>query len=344
MTPAVSVIVSTYNYGHYLAEALTSVLHQTFADFELIVIDDGSTDNTAAVVKPFLADPRVHYYRIEHAGQSTAKNVGLRRARAPLVAFLDADDLWLPHKLDRQVALYQADPSLGVAYSRRLLIDEQGRELVFREPKLHRGMVLEAMFRDNFVCFSSAMVRRSVFDAAGFFDETLPLAIDYDLWLRVAPRYRFDYVDEPLVKYRTGHANLSRRAEERLLTALGIMNRFLNEYGGKQVLKRHWVRRAKAEIYLSLALTARQRSRLAALPWYLRALVLSLGFGVAWKGLLSLPFPERLYRTVRRALGRPVDWSVRPLAAPRLMPPPNDPLAGELARRASAEAPRWNHT
>jgi O-antigen/teichoic acid export membrane protein/glycosyltransferase involved in cell wall biosynthesis len=316
MSPAVSVIVTTYNYGHYLAGALISVLRQTLADWEVIIIDDGSTDDTAAVVEPFLADPRVQYLRIEHAGQSAAKNVGLRRARAPLVAFLDADDLWLPDKLERQVALFRADPTLGVVYTRRLLIDEQGRELIFRESKLHRGIVLEAMFRDNFVCFSSAMVRSSVFDAVGLFDESLTLAIDYDLWLRVARQYRFDYVAEPLVKYRTGHANLSRRAEERLLTALGIMERFLKEGGGKEILKRRLVRRAKADVYLSIALNVRRRSRWAALPWYTRALVWSFGAGVAWKGLLSLPFPELMFRTIRRALGRPVDWSVRPLAAP----------------------------
>jgi O-antigen/teichoic acid export membrane protein/glycosyltransferase involved in cell wall biosynthesis len=317
MNPAVSVIVTTYNYGHYLAEALTSVQCQTFTDWELIVIDDGSCDDTPTIVERFLADPRVRYHRIEHAGPSAARNLGLRLARAPLVAFLDADDLWLREKLERQVALFEADPTLGVVYSRRLLIDEQGRELVFREAELQRGQVLEAMFRNNFVCFSSAMVRRSVFEVVGSFDEKLPLAVDYDLWLRVARRYRFDYVDKPLVKYRTGHANLSRRAEERLLTALGIMDRFLKENEGEAVLKPQLVRRARAEAYHSLALAARRRSRRAALGWYLKSLALSFGLGVAWKGLLALPFPESLFRVVRRALGRPADWSVRPLALPQ---------------------------
>src|SRR5262245_54352300 len=128
MTPAVSVIIATYNYGRFLAGALVSALGQTFRDLEVLVIDDGSTDDTGEAVRPYLADPRVRYHRTEHVGQSAAKDLGVRLARAPLVAFLDADDVWLPHKLERQVALFGADPGLGVVYTRRLLIDENGRD------------------------------------------------------------------------------------------------------------------------------------------------------------------------------------------------------------------------
>ena len=103
MTPRVSVVVATYNYARFLGGALQSALGQTFRDLEAIVVDDGSTDDTAAVVRPFLADGRVRYVRTDHRGQPQAKNTGVRLARAPLVAFLDADDLWLPAKLERQL-------------------------------------------------------------------------------------------------------------------------------------------------------------------------------------------------------------------------------------------------
>jgi glycosyltransferase involved in cell wall biosynthesis len=311
MTPTVSVIVAAYNYGRFLAAALESVLAQTFADFEVIVVNDGSTDDTSEVVIPYLTDPRVRYYRTDHLGQPGAKNLGIRFARTSLVAFLDADDLWLPRKLEKQMAVLRADPGLGVVYARRLLIDEQGRQLEYEQPGLHRGHVLEAIFQSNFICFSSALVRRTVFEEVGHFDEDLALAIDYDLWLRAALAYRFDYVDEPLVKYRTGHANLSSRLEERLATVDRIMRRFLERRGGKEVLNPAVVRRARAEIYYDMGLVRRQRSRLAALPCYVRALTLAPTYGLAWQGLASLPLPERVRRWCRRALGKPVDWAVR---------------------------------
>jgi glycosyltransferase involved in cell wall biosynthesis len=316
MNPSVSVVLATYNYGRYLAGALDSALGQTLNDLEIIVVDDGSTDETKDVIVRYLGNPRVRYFGVNHSGQPAAKNIGIRLARAPLIAFLDADDLWLPTKLEKQVALFVADPCLGVVYSRRQLIDEQGRQLHFPQPHLPRGQVLADMFRQNFICFSSAVVRRDILDQVGMFDTNLALAIDYDLWLRVAQRFPFDYVDEPLVMYRTGHASLSRRTEERLKTAAGIMTRFLNDYGGRNALDPGLVRRAQAETYYEIALATRNRSRWAALPWYGRALRSTPRFGLAWQGLASLPLPESVRRGLRRALGRPPDWAVRPIISP----------------------------
>jgi glycosyltransferase involved in cell wall biosynthesis len=318
MNPAVSVVIATYNYARYLPAAVESALRQTFPSFEVIILDDGSTDATPRVVRPLLADPRVSYHRTAHAGVAAAKNAGVSLSRAPLVAFLDADDVWMPSKLARQAALFRADPGLGVAYTRRWLIDARGRRLEYEQPPLYRGRVLDHLFRTNFVCFSSAMVRRDVLDEAGPFDEGLALAVDYDLWLRVALRHRFDYVDEPLVEYRTGHANLSSRSEERLATALRVMHRFLDEFGGREVLDPSAIRYAEAETCYHIGLARRSASRLAALPWYLRALALAPGYGPAWRGLLSLPLPEAARRLLRRALGRPVDWTVRrPIEEPQ---------------------------
>jgi len=312
-SPKVSVVLATYNYGRYLGGALESALAQTISELEIIVIDDGSTDETKQVMIPYLSNPRVRYCGIDHQGQPAAKNAGIRLARAPLLAFLDADDLWLPTKLEKQLALFADNPALAVVYSRRVLIDEQGRHLQFQQADLPRGNVLAAMFRNNFLCFSSAVVRREVLEEVGLFDENLALAIDYDLWLRIARRNPFDFVDEPLVQYRTGHASLSRRTEERLKTAAAIMNRFLDHYGGREVLDPALIRRAQAETYYEIALAIRNRSRWSALPWYLRALRTMPVFGLAWQGLASLSLPEIMRRGLRLALGRPVDWTVRPL-------------------------------
>ncbi|MFL5242852.1 MAG: glycosyltransferase [Gemmataceae bacterium] len=314
MIPAVSVVIATYNYGRFLAGALNSVLGQSFRNLEVIVVDDGSSDDTRSVIEPFLADSRLQYVRVNHLGQPAAKNTAIRLAQAPLIAFLDADDLWLPNKLEQQLALLETRPEVGVVYGRRLLMDELGRDLECQSPECRRGDVLAALLHDNFICFSSVVVRRRVPDEVGLFDETLPLAIDYDLWLRAALRFPFDYVDRPLVKYRTGHASLSRRVEERLAVAIRIMNRFLDEYGGRAALSPLVIRRAQAQTYYHMGLFRRPRSRLAALGWYLRCIALAPGHGLAWRGLASLALPEAARRSLRVALGRPADWAVRPLA------------------------------
>src|SRR5262249_1655616 len=133
MTPAVSVVIATHNYGRYLSGALDSALGQTIRDMEIVVIDDGSTDDTPAVVRPYLRDSRVTYHRTERRGQPRAKNLGIQLSRAPFVAFLDSDDIWLPAKLERQLPVF-ADAEVGVVYSRRLMIDEEGWELEYAQP------------------------------------------------------------------------------------------------------------------------------------------------------------------------------------------------------------------
>jgi glycosyltransferase involved in cell wall biosynthesis len=286
-------------------------LEQTYPNFEVIVVDDGSTDDTPRVVEPYVVDPRVRYERIAHQGQAAAKNRGSHLAQAPLIAFLDADDVWLPHKLERQVALMNVNPEVGVVYSRRLLMDESGRDLETGPKQLYRGNVLAPIFCDNFICFSSALVRRRVLEEVGFFDESLPLAIDYDLWLRVALHHSFDYVDCPLVKYRTGHVSLSRRIEERLILVDRITTRFLNDYGGRAALPPEVIRRSQADTYYHLGLFRRYRSRLGALPCYVRCLALEPGHALAWRGLASLALPEAWRRKLRVACGRSPDWAVR---------------------------------
>lgn len=311
MTPTVSVVIPTHNHGRFLAQAVESALGQTVASLEVLVIDDGSTDDTADVVRRSLVDPRVTYEHTEHRGPAAAKNIGVRLARAPFVAFLDADDVWLPAKLERQLAVFAADPGLGVVYSRRLLIDEQGRELEYAQPPLHRGQVLNTLFRTNCICCSSALVRAAVFADVGLLDEGLPLATDYDFWLRVALHHGFDYVDEPLVLYRTGHASLSRRHLERINTVQFIINRFVRAHGDAAGLDPAVVRHALAETCCHRALALRGSSRLEALGWYVRALAEAPGYAPAWRGLAALPLPEALRRGLRRALGKPEDWSVR---------------------------------
>jgi glycosyltransferase involved in cell wall biosynthesis len=261
------------NYAHFLPEAVESVFAQTFGDWELVVIDDGSSDDTPRVVRPYLADPRVRYFRSDRLGQSRAKNLGARFSRGPLVAFLDADDAWEPTKLEKQVALFDANPEVGVVFCKRSLMDEQGRPLRANpaaEPP--RGSVLPQMFTQNFVCFSSCVVRREVFSHVGGFDPEWDLSIDYDLWLRVAKSYRFDLVGEELVRYRTGHGNLSKKLRDRVDTAVSIMRRAESRYGVGEEVPREVIADGHASTCQTMAYTMRASEPFAALGWYLRAL------------------------------------------------------------------------
>jgi len=285
-------ITATYNYGHYLPEALDSILAQTFADWESIIVDDGSTDNTPEVVQPYLKDPRFRYIRTENRGQPAAENTGLTNSQGRFVAFLDADDSWMPAKLERQLPLFSQRGDVGVVYSQKTVIDPHG-EVISRPPRrLCRGRILASIFRDNFVTFSSAVVRREVFDRIGMFDERCHHASDYDFWLRVAPYYDFDFVDEPLVKYRTGHANLTSRGETQIRTALRIMDRFLTEHGGRRLLPRSLIRRAYAETYAHIGRAVARRSLLGAQLWFLRALATDPFAAEAWRTMLECNLPR----------------------------------------------------
>ena len=160
-------------------------------------------------------------FHVDKLGKSRAKNLGIHLSRGEFVAFLDADDAWETTKLEKQLALFHNRPEVGIVFTRRSLMDEHGNPLPqLNAPPPPRGRVLPEMFVQNRVCFSSAVVRRAVFSHVGAFDPQWDLAIDYDLWLRVARHYEFDFVNEELVKYRTGHGNLSKKLADRVETAL----------------------------------------------------------------------------------------------------------------------------
>jgi len=286
--PEASVVMAAKNYARFLPAAVESVLAQTVADWELVIIDDGSTDETPAAVGPFLADRRVRYVRSDRLGQSRAKNLGVGLSRGKVIAFLDADDVWKPTKLEKQLALLRAKPEVGVAFCLRELIDESGAVIPQRgrPSSPPAGFVLDHIFVQNFVCFSSVAVRREVFDRVGGFDPHLDLSIDYDLWLRAARHYPFDYVPEELVLYRTGHGNLSRKLSDRIATAFSIMHRCVH---------RRSVRVRPAAVAEGYASTARGMGWLlrgaepvTSARWYLRALRYPSGRSQTLKGLAGV--------------------------------------------------------
>jgi glycosyltransferase involved in cell wall biosynthesis len=278
----VSIVTASKNYARFLPFAVDSVLAQTFTDWELIVIDDGSTDNTSEVIAPYLVDPRIRCVKSDRLGQSRAKNLGIALSRGEFVAFLDADDIWDATKLEKQLPLFRGE--VGVVFSRRHLIDESGNRLPPRnDPPPPRGRVLNEIFVQNFVCFSSCVVRRELFDRVGRFDESLDLAIDYDLWLRAAPHVSFDYVDEPLVHYRTGHGNLSQRVRDRVLTACSIMARAVARGG----LSPETVAEGYASTCRTLGYVLRRTEPRESFRWYAKALRWPHGRIASLKGLAA---------------------------------------------------------
>lgn len=249
---SVSIVVSAYNYAAYIGFALDSLLKQTYEDFEVLIVDDGSTDNTSEVVRPYLDDERFSYHFKENGGQASAKNHGIHLAQREYIAFLDADDIWEADKLEKQLPLFE-DASVGVVFSGRSYIDKDNVLTPFFDIRLKRGWVLDDLFVDNFVCFSSSIVRQSVFEKIGCFDEELAMGIDYELWMRVATQYKFDYVDLPLVQYRVGHGNMSQNVAKRIAHAWKIMRRVMEVPDICQKLSPEAVDRAFAMTHCSEA-------------------------------------------------------------------------------------------
>ncbi|ETW97359.1 MAG: hypothetical protein ETSY2_44780 [Candidatus Entotheonella gemina] len=210
-TPKVSVIIITYNRAQLLKTAMQTVFDQTFEDFELLIIDNGSPDDTENTVKSF-HDPRVRY--IKHAqnqGEGGARNTGVQHAEGEYIAFLDDDDEWLPNKLQLQVELLDAQPK-QVGFVHSALINfyaDTGEELEKKRPvEAVSGKVFDRLLQENFVILSTVMARKECFDAAGPFDLSIPAGLDYDMWVRISQTYEFAYIDTPLIKYRIHRNNL----------------------------------------------------------------------------------------------------------------------------------------
>ena len=283
----VSVVIATYNMGRYLPRAVQSVLTQSYPNIEVLIVDDGSTDDTPAIVRQWDADTRVRVTRQANAGQARARNQGVAASRGRFVAFLDADDEWLPNKLERQMPLFAARPGLGVVYSDFERMDADGGPLPKGDPvPMYRGWVSGALLINNFVSFQTAVVRRECLERHGAFDQTLGMGIDYDLWLRLSAHYQFDFIAEPTVRYRIWSGQMSKNYRKRYESAIRIMQRFLERNPG--VVGHSVARRAWAHTYTGRGDSTlwQERDRVAAFRDYLRALSFRPAYWPAWRSML----------------------------------------------------------
>jgi glycosyltransferase involved in cell wall biosynthesis len=249
--PLISVIIPNYNYGRYLAQAIDSVLEQTYPHVEVIVVDDGSTDDSLNVLQSY--GERIRWTQQRNQGVSAARNRGIAESRGTLVAFLDADDVWLPTKLARQAALFN-NPAVGLVYCGLQYISSEGEPLGV-DLSGRRGRVLKemALLRGAAVLAggSSALVRRECFDRVGLFDTQLSTSADWDMWRRIACHYEIDAVREPLLLYRQHGSAMHRNVD---LFERDVLRAFANMFADPAAAEVHPLRRrCYGNLYLTLA-------------------------------------------------------------------------------------------
>ena len=231
--PLVSVIIPTYNRAHLVGRAIRSVLNQTYQDFELIVVDDGSTDSTEKVVKGFI-DDRIRYIRHnENKGGSAARNSGIEVARGGYVAFQDSDDEWLPEKLEKQLKVFEdAPPDVGVVYTRLRWLDERTRMELgpAKSTREMGGNIHTDLLEGNFIGTPTVLVRRECFDKVGVFDERLPRLQDWELWIRISEYYQFRCLDELLIIAYVVKGSISTNQDAHIKALELIMGKHFEDF------------------------------------------------------------------------------------------------------------------
>lgn len=212
----VSVIIPTYNYVEFICDSIESVINQTYKDFEIIVVDDGSTDNTSEVVKKY--KDKISYFYKENGGPSSARNYGIKNAKGEFICFLDADDIFIPEKLELQVKYMEdhKDDNIGLIYSdyycvsRRLKITDYYESIGFSSQK----EAVMYLLNYNYINTSTVMIPKACIEKKGFFNEKYRYLEDYDLWLRLGCNYKFGYINKPLVKTRSHFKNLRNKVSD----------------------------------------------------------------------------------------------------------------------------------
>ena len=294
MNPYVTVVISTYNRASWLREAVDSVRAQSFTDYELIIADDGSSDNTPTVAEQMVAQMGValRYLRLEHSGRpSVARNRALAAARGELVAFLDDDDVWPADKLERQVRHFENEPETGMVYGDVRFMKEDGTSspspAVLAEREKRSGMMLSDLIGDCFIYPSTVMARRALVLAVGCFNESLNIVEDYDLWLRLAAIAPVAFVPGAPVTLRRHAGNITQQRQEAVARNMVRVLDGVSGYARLNRGQRLLLRRRQARARTHLAQLCLQQGRAAeGRREALAALVLNPAQRAAWRTLL----------------------------------------------------------
>lgn len=241
----VSVIIPSYNSATFLSHTIDSVLQQTYKHIEIIIVDDGSKDNTKEILKPYLKlyTDKIKYFYQKNAGSSVARNNGIKLSNGDYVAFLDADDQWFHDKLERQLGFVKNNSKYQLVFSNARIINQDGYFLgnyikdcsIFRDANQISLMLL----MKNFIPFSSVMAKRDILNKVGLFDESLKGCEDYDLLLKITRLYPIGFISDNLINYRISPGNKSSNIEFRHRMTLTVVKRF--SIHDKKFLKKHRV-------------------------------------------------------------------------------------------------------
>ena len=250
----ISTVITSYNKGDFLAEAIESALCQKNVQQEIIVVNDGSTDATAEVMQQY----RKHIKALhqDNLGQAVARNRSIRESRGEYIAFLDGDDCWMDSKLEKQMNVFRQDKEISLVYSKRTIIKNNLDDRMSDQKQDHkrnvvlfRGYVLDDIIINNCIPFSSAVAKKKTLEQVGLFDESLRVADDYDLWLRLSKDHRIDYVDEELIKYRVCDNSIGGRVGNKSTICLDILDRFIKKYYNGKYPRPSVIRLAISEKY-----------------------------------------------------------------------------------------------
>ena len=263
--PRVSVVLPTFNRGWILEQAVDSVLDQDYANLELIVIDDGSTDGTKRLLSRF--GDRITVIRQVNRGVSAARNAGIRASSGELIALLDSDDTWLPGKVTVQVAFFSTHPDALVCQTAEIWIRNGVRVNPGKRHRKEAGMIFERSLALCLVSPSAVMMRKSLLEEVGLFDESLPACEDYDLWLRIAWKHPIHLIDQPLIVKRGGHDDQLSRLPELDKYRIQSIARLLD----RGVLSPGQEKAARAMLHTKSAIYAqgcRKRGRITQAQYY----------------------------------------------------------------------------
>lgn len=244
--PTVSVIIPTYNHAYLIARSIQSVLNQTFQDFELIIVDDGSTDDTESLVNSY-SSKKIKYVRHQkNQGAAPARNTGIRLAKGDYIALLDDDDEWMPEILEKQMKVYYTAPmEVGVVYTRYIIYDSLGDYLSPLKVAKKEGDLFKQILYKNHVRFQSSLIKRECFSKVGLISESILYARDWEVFLRISQHWQFLYIDEPLaIMYEQPEGRLSK-LERSIVDTQRILNMYFPQ------IKQD--RRILAKLYFQIA-------------------------------------------------------------------------------------------
>lgn len=295
--PTISVVIPAHDADRYISDAVSSVLDQTYQDFEVMIVDDGSTDRTPELISAFAANSRVRHIRQQNLGPSAARNTGIRASRGSFIAFLDADDFWQPDKLEAQLTIFESHPHVGVVYSDFAVLDDSGQHVqrTWRRPVPRGSLTADLMFGNVIAGSSSSVIlRKECIESVGGFDQNLWVCEDQDLWRRLSMVCEFYFLEAVHVLVREHRLHLQGDPAKLLEGKLLYLDRMKSDTPTEL---RHFLPQAAYETYWDMArLSIRSgRARTA-----FRLLGKIPPLGIKYVAKLAYDFGVVLWRSVIR--------------------------------------------